>query len=67
MKLMHRLPAPYNRETDVGRQISDRSRLAAFEVTDEVFQSPGSVVFDQAGNRRHTVKAVMVATLGQLP
>jgi len=44
-----------------------RRGLAALEVTDEVFESPASVVFDQAGNRMHTIKAVMVATLGVRP
>jgi ornithine carbamoyltransferase len=61
---MHCLPALHNRETEVGRQIYDRRGLSALEVTDEVFESPASVVFDQAENRMHTIKAVMVATLG---
>ena len=64
VKFMHCLPALHNRETEVGRQIYDRRGLSALEVTDEVFESPASVVFDQAENRMHTIKAVMVATLG---
>ena len=64
MKFMHCLPALHNRETTVGQQIYERRGLAALEVTDEVFESPASVVFDEAENRLHTIKAVMVATLG---
>ena len=64
VKFMHCLPALHNLETDVGRQIHDRRGLTALEVTDEVFESPASIVFDQAENRMHTIKAVMVATLG---
>jgi ornithine carbamoyltransferase len=64
VKFMHCLPALHNLETDVGRQIYDKRGLAALEVTDEVFESPQSVVFDQAANRMHTIKAVMVATIG---
>jgi ornithine carbamoyltransferase len=66
-KFMHCLPALHNLQTEVGRQIHDRRGLAALEVTDEVFESAASVVFDQAENRMHTIKAVMVATLGAQP
>lgn len=64
VKFMHCLPAFHNRETDVGRELFTRRGLTALEVTDEVFSSPASVVFDQAENRMHTIKALMVATLG---
>jgi ornithine carbamoyltransferase len=64
VKFLHCLPALHNRETEVGRQIYDKRGLAALEVTDEVFESPQSVVFDQAENRMHTIKALMVATVG---
>jgi len=64
VRFMHCLPALHNRETEVGRQIYDKRGLEALEVTDEVFESPQSVVFDQAANRMHTIKALMVATLG---
>jgi ornithine carbamoyltransferase len=66
-KFMHCLPALHNLQTEVGRQIHDQRGLAALEVTDEVFESPASVVFDQAENRMHTIKAVLVATLGARP
>jgi ornithine carbamoyltransferase len=64
VKFMHCLPALHNRETEVGQQLYDRRGLAALEVTEDVFESPHSVVFDQAANRMHTIKALMVATLG---
>jgi ornithine carbamoyltransferase len=64
VKFMHCLPALHNTETEVGRQIHDTWGLTALEVTDEVFESPASVVFDQAENRLHTIKAAMVATIG---
>jgi ornithine carbamoyltransferase len=64
VRFMHCLPALHNRETEVGRQIYDKRGLEALEVTDEVFESPQSVVFDQAANRMHTIKALMVATIG---
>jgi ornithine carbamoyltransferase len=63
VKFMHCLPALHNRETEVGQQLYARRGLAALEVTDEVFSSSASIVFDQAENRMHTIKAVMVATL----
>ena len=62
---MHCLPALHNRDTELGTMVYEKFHLAAVEVTDEVFESPASVVFDQAENRLHTIKAVMVATLGQ--
>lgn len=65
VKFMHPLPALHDTETDIGRQVYERYGLAALEVTEEVFESPESVVFDQAENRMHTIKAVMVATLGE--
>jgi ornithine carbamoyltransferase len=65
VKFLHCLPALHNRDTGIGRQIYDRRGLDALEVTDEVFESPASVVFDQAENRMHTIKALMVATLGR--
>jgi ornithine carbamoyltransferase len=64
VRFMHCLPALHNTETEVGRQIYDKRGLEALEVTEEVFESPQSVVFDQAANRMHTIKALMVATLG---
>ena len=61
---MHCLPAFHNRETSVGKDIYERYGLDGMEVTEEVFESGRSVVFDEAENRVHTIKAVMVATLG---
>ena len=66
VKFMHCLPALHNRETEIGQQLYDRRGLDALEVTEEVFESPASIVFDQAENRLHTIKAVMVATAGDL-
>jgi ornithine carbamoyltransferase len=63
-KFMHCLPALHNAETEVGRQLYEKWNLSALEVTDEVFESPASIVFDQAENRLHTIKAAMVATVG---
>ena len=63
VKFLHCLPALHNRETEVGERIFERWGLDALEVTEEVFESEASVVFDQAENRLHTIKAVMVATL----
>ncbi|MFA8298690.1 MAG: ornithine carbamoyltransferase [Hyphomicrobiales bacterium] len=63
-KFMHCLPAFHNRETKVGEQIFQKFGIEAMEVTDEVFESEASIVFDEAENRMHTIKAVMVATLG---
>jgi ornithine carbamoyltransferase len=64
VKFLHCLPAFHDLETEIGRKINEKHGLAAMEVTDEVFESPASIVFDQAENRMHTIKAVMVATLG---
>jgi ornithine carbamoyltransferase len=64
VKFLHCLPAFHNRETKVGKEIYEKYGLDGMEVTDEVFESERSVVFDQAENRMHTIKAVMVATLG---
>jgi ornithine carbamoyltransferase len=63
VKFMHCLPAFHNRDTTVGEQLYQRTGLTALEVTDDVFESPHSIVFDQAENRLHTIKAIMVATL----
>ena len=62
---MHCLPALHNRDTTTGERLFQHSGLTAFEVTDEVFESDRSIVFDQAENRLHTIKAVLVATLGR--
>jgi ornithine carbamoyltransferase len=64
VKFLHCLPAFHNRETTVGEEIFQTYGLDGLEVTDDVFESPASIVFDQAENRLHTIKAVMVATLG---
>ncbi|MGB2964492.1 MAG: ornithine carbamoyltransferase [Anaerolineales bacterium] len=63
-KFLHCLPAFHNRDTVIGEDIYQKFDLEAMEVTEEVFESPASVVFDEAENRVHTIKAVMVATLG---
>jgi ornithine carbamoyltransferase len=64
VKFMHCLPAFHNTETQVGKEIFEKFGMEALEVTEEVFESPASIVFDEAENRLHTIKAVMVATLG---
>lgn len=64
VKFMHCLPAFHNEHTKVGREIEMAYGLKGLEVTEEVFESPNSIVFDEAENRMHTIKAVMVATLG---
>ena len=61
---MHCLPAFHDRKTEVGREMGERFGRDAMEVTDEVFTSPQSIVFQEAENRMHTIKAVMAATLG---
>lgn len=63
-KFLHCLPAFHNRDTQVGESTYQKYGLECMEVTDEVFESPASVVFDQAENRMHTIKAVLVATMG---
>jgi ornithine carbamoyltransferase len=64
VKFMHCLPAFHNADTQVGKEIEQKFGMPALEVTEDVFESPASVVFDEAENRMHTIKAVMVATLG---
>jgi len=64
VKVMHCLPAFHNRETIVGEDIYQKFGIDAMEVTEDVFESEASIVFDEAENRIHTIKAVMVATLG---
>ncbi|MDD3010082.1 MAG: ornithine carbamoyltransferase [Bacteroidia bacterium] len=64
VKFLHCLPSFHSRETTVGEEIFQKFGMPELEVTDEVFESPHSVVFDEAENRLHTIKAVMVATLG---
>lgn len=64
VKFLHCLPAFHNRETKVGEEIFQKFGVPAMEVTDDVFESEMSIVFDEAENRLHTIKAVMVATLG---
>jgi ornithine carbamoyltransferase len=63
VKFMHCLPAFHDRETTIGKEIFERFGLDGMEVTDDVFESVGSIVWDQAENRMHTIKAVMIATL----
>jgi ornithine carbamoyltransferase len=63
-KFMHCLPAFHDRNTKVGEEMFEKFGMDGLEVTDEVFESERSIVFDQAENRMHTIKAVMVATLG---
>jgi ornithine carbamoyltransferase len=63
VKFMHCLPAFHNRETTIGADIYHKFGLESMEVTEEVFESEASIVFDEAENRVHTIKAVMVATL----
>lgn len=62
---MHCLPAFHDRNTDIGKEIGEKYGLKELEVTDEVFESPQSIVFDEAENRMHTIKAVMAVTLGE--
>ena len=65
VKFMHCLPAFHNENTKVGKEIEQEYGLKGLEVTEEVFESAHSIVFDEAENRMHTIKAVMVATLGE--
>jgi ornithine carbamoyltransferase len=65
VKFMHCLPAFHDANTTVGREIMEHTGMnGGLEVTNEVFQSPASIVFDQAENRLHTIKAILVATIG---
>jgi ornithine carbamoyltransferase len=64
VKFLHCLPAFHNRDTKTGKKVCEKHNLDGLEVTEDVFESSHSVVFDQAENRLHTIKAVMVATLG---
>lgn len=66
VKFMHCLPAFHDLETQVGRDVHEQFGLKELEVTDDVFESTASIVFDQAENRMHTVKALLLATLVQL-
>jgi ornithine carbamoyltransferase len=63
VKFLHCLPAFHNKQTKIGKQLCEKHNLEGLEVTDDVFESRHSIVFDQAENRLHTIKAVMVATL----
>jgi ornithine carbamoyltransferase len=64
VKFLHCLPAFHDRQTEIGEAVFRKFGLASMEVTDAVFESPAAIVFDQAENRLHTIKAVMVATIG---
>jgi ornithine carbamoyltransferase len=62
---MHCLPAFHDLKTTIGKQVYEKFGLSELEVTDEVFESPRSVVFDEAENRMHSIKAIMKATLSE--
>jgi ornithine carbamoyltransferase len=64
VRFMHCLPAFHNQETKIGRDIYERFGLEAMEVTEDVFESPAGIQFEQAENRVHSIKALLVATLG---
>lgn len=64
VKFMHCLPAFHNEETTAGKEIAEKYGMSGLEVTEDVFESGHSIVFDEAENRMHTIKAIMVATLG---
>jgi ornithine carbamoyltransferase len=63
VKFMHCLPAFHNTETEIGAHIHEKFGVDAMEVSDDVFESKASIVFDQAENRMHTIKAILVATM----
>jgi ornithine carbamoyltransferase len=63
-KFLHCLPAFHNTETNVGAEIGQRFGITCMEVTEDLFEGPASIVFDQAENRMHMIKAILVATLG---
>ncbi|MFQ9328587.1 MAG: ornithine carbamoyltransferase, partial [Enterocloster bolteae] len=62
---LHCLPSFHDLKTKIGKEMGERFNVSELEVTDEVFESGQSVVFDEAENRMHTIKAVMLATLGE--
>ena len=64
-KFMHCLPAFHNRETTKGEELDEKFGMEGLEVAEEVFESDASIAFDQAENRMHTIKALLVATLGE--
>lgn len=64
--IMHCLPAYHDHLTEVGKALGEQFQMAAIEITDDVFNGPHSVVFDEAENRMHAIKAIMAATLGDL-
>lgn len=64
VKFLHCLPAFHNRETTLGEEIFQKFGIEAMEVSEEVFESEHSIVFDEAENRMHSIKAILVATLG---
>ena len=66
-KFCHCLPAFHNTETQVGKDIFERFGMNGIEVTEDVFEGPNSLAFQEAENRLHTIKAVMVATFGDYP
>lgn len=63
VKVLHCLPAMHNADTDIGATLESKYGITALEITDDIFESPASLVFEQAENRMHTIKALMVATL----
>lgn len=65
VKFMHCLPAFHDLKTKIGAEMAEKFGITEMEVTDEVFESKQSVVFDEAENRMHTIKAIMAATIGQ--
>ena len=64
VRVLHCLPAFHDLGTEVGRQIHEATGMVALEITDDVFEANAQVLFDEAENRLHTIKAVLVATLG---